>query len=749
MLENIPGELRILPQWVCASFDKNPINPRTGQPASVIDPSTWATFEEAKRAGFLHVGFVLSRGDPYTIVDLDAPATEEQAERHRRILATFQSYTELSQSGKGVHIVIKGTVPAGVRRDKVEVYPHERYMIFTGNVINPLPITDHQSLLERIFKEMSSTVVTELEDLAPVMGDEQLYDMASQAVNGAKFVDLFAGNITGYPSQSEADFALLAILCFYSKSDSQVRRVFRMSMLGKREKAQRNDHYLDRALGKVRGAQRVPLVDLTALLSTNPVVERVEAEQFLLPLENAAWNIPIEVPLPTIATPPPAPTIILPPGLIGEMSSYIYSSAIRPVHEVSLAAAISFGAGILGRHFNISSTGLNQYTILLAETGTGKEGAAGGIDALLSAIRPQIPAADEFLGPGTFASGQALTRVLDKSPCFVSILGEVGITLQQICDKNAGAHNVQLRKVLLDVYAKSGWNKWLRPSVYSDSEKNTGLIRAPNVTILGESTPGNFYGALDSGHVAEGLVPRFLVIEYHGPRPPTNPRAFHHPDASLVAKLTAACQTVITMRANDTCCPVQTDRFAHASLEAFNTYADDKINNAGEDDVLKQLWNRAHIKALKLAALVAVGCSIHQPIVTRDIAEWAIQLVHADIENMTKKFTTGEVGQGDHAQSADVIKACERWPLLSEKQRLDYKVPVSLVDKPKLIPYAFLRRYLSQRASFKNARNGAVAAVKTVLEDMLKAGVLQQVPTLQARNELSVDSPVYFRGESW
>lgn len=750
MLDNIPAELRYLQQWVVSGENKNPLNPLTGQPASVTDRSTWGTFEQARQAGYKHIGFVLSPDDPYAIIDLDAPLTPDQAARHRSIATSIFSYTELSQSGNGVHIVIKGAVAHGVRRDKVELYSSERYMIFTGNVINAAPISDYQPTLDSMFTQMASTVVAELDDAPPVVGDDALYDMAARASNGDKFVGLWQGKMDTYPSQSEADFALLAILAFYSASNSQVKRTFRYSELGKRDKAQRNDDYLNRALGKIRGRQQASRVDLTALLAA-PLPQ--EAEQMPLPLQDVPWSLPalpvaVSVPVP----PPPVSVpcaIAIPPGLIGEMSEYIYSSAIRPVREVALTAAISLGAGILGRHFNISSTGLNLYTILLAKTGTGKEGAAGGIDALVSAIRSQVPVVDEFVGPGTFASGQALTRVLDRTPCFVSVLGEVGITLQQICDKNAGPHNVQLRKVLLDVFAKSGWNKWLRPSVYSDTEKNTGLVRAPNVTILGESTPVNFYGALDSGHISEGLVPRFLVIEYTGPRPPTNAQAFHPPSPALVAKLTTACQTVVTMRANDTCCPVQTDRFAGALLSAFNIEADERINNSGEDEALKELWNRAHIKALKLSALIAVGCGIQQPIITKEIATWAIDLVRSDIVNMVSKFSGGDVGSGDHAQMADIVKAVDKWPTLTVEQRQQYKVPVVMLDKPQLVPYSYLKRFLVQRAHFKNDRRGAVVAIRTALDDMVKSGSLAMLPPDQTKRELGLDSPVYYKGESW
>lgn len=739
MLDKIPAELRQLCQWVVAGPNKFPLNARTGDLASVTDPATWSTFEEARAAGYQHVGFVLSSRDPYAIIDLDQPINPEQVERHKLIYKAFDSYSELSQSGTGIHIIVRGKVPSGVRRDKVEIYSDARYMICTGNVINNIPITDHQPLLERIHQEMASTVVADVEDLPQVLDDAALYDMAAGAANGDKFVRLFNGDMQGYPSQSEADFALLSMFCFYSKNDAQVLRLFRYSVLGKRDKAQRNDDYLGRALLKIRGRQAVPFVDLTALTTTPPASQH--------PVSVA----PVRANGHAVFAPAPAVTTsnMVPPGLIGEMADYVYSSAIRPVREVALCAALAFGAGIVGRHFNVSSTGLNQYIILLAKTGTGKEGAVGGIDALLSAIRHQVPAADEFVGPGTFASGQALTRVLDKSPCFVSVLGEVGITLQQICDKNAGAHNIQLRKVLLDIYAKSGWNKWLRPSVYSDTEKNTAIVRAPNVTILGESTPENFYGVLDTSHITEGLVPRFLVIEYEGLRPPANGNAFHPPSTGLMQRLVSVCQSVLAMRNNESCSPVQLDRWAMSVLEAYNLLADEKINNSGEDEVTKQLWNRAHIKALKLGALVAVGCNLHQPIVTKDIAQWAVDLVTRDIEHLTTKFSSGEVGQGDHSQEADIVKAIERYPSYSTEQKKQFKVPATLLANTNVLPYSYLKRYLIKRSSFKNDRRGAVVALKIALDDMVKTGVLALIPPDQVKQQFQLESPVYYRTSNW
>lgn len=740
MLNNIPLELRRLPQWVVASADKVPLSPRTGQPASVTDPNTWATFEEAVRTGMKHVGFVLAEWDPYTIIDLDnkpsKPCTPEQWARHQKILEAFDSYTERSASGTGYHIIVKGRIPAGVHRDNVEVYSSARYMICTGDVVRNTPIADYQQLLDVLYGEMKPADVVELDDVEGIMSDEEVVEMAMRAANADKFNELCRGDwqAMGYESQSEADFALLSIFAYYTRDNEQVRRLFRMSQLGKREKAQKNDKYLNFALSKIR-AQQPPLVDFEELKANMaPATPIPEA--------------PTPAPAPYIKdTAPVVPGVSLPPGLVGEVAQYIYQTAIRPVPEIALGAAIAITAGVCARSYNISGSGLNQYLILLAKTGAGKEGAVTGIDNLIAAIRPQVPMVDQFIGPSAFASGQALIKVLDERPCFVSVLGEFGLTLQQLCDPRASSPQIMLKKVLLDLYSKSGWNKVLRSSVYSDTDKNTKIVQAPNVTILGESTPESFFEGLDSIHIAEGLIPRFSVIEYTGPRPPRNRNANQPPSQQLVARFSELVAISLTTANNGTCANVQMESGAIQLMDEFDAKADGMINAAGSD-VDMQLWNRAHLKALKLAAVIAVGCNPHAPVVTLDIARWSIDFVERDVAVMTTRFQRGEVGAGDHRHEADIRKAIEAYLAMPADKRLQYKVAKTLLAEP-VVPFHYLRRKLRLLSAFKNDRRGVARALEESLKDMVKAEILRQVPPQQAMEKFGVTSELYVKGPAW
>ena len=117
-LAKIPQELKALAQWVAwrevlmdGKSKKIPVDPRTGDSASVNDPTTWASFSKAIKSyaamSLDGIGFVLTADDPYVSVDLDDcrnPDTGAITPKAEKIVRTQKSYTEISPSGTGLHI---------------------------------------------------------------------------------------------------------------------------------------------------------------------------------------------------------------------------------------------------------------------------------------------------------------------------------------------------------------------------------------------------------------------------------------------------------------------------------------------------------------------------------------------------------------------------------------------------------------------------------------------------------------------
>jgi primase-polymerase (primpol)-like protein len=150
--EGIPDELKTYRAWVLwrlvwieekQKWTKHPHSVHTGRKASSTDSRTWGSFEnvlEAYEAGeYEGIGFVFSSGDPFAGVDLDKcrdPETGKVEPWAAELVETLDSYTELSPSGKGLHVIVKGKVPTPLKRPHVEMYSVERYFTVTGHVLD-------------------------------------------------------------------------------------------------------------------------------------------------------------------------------------------------------------------------------------------------------------------------------------------------------------------------------------------------------------------------------------------------------------------------------------------------------------------------------------------------------------------------------------------------------------------------------------------------------------------------------------
>lgn len=772
----IPAELQALHQWVTWRFEdqggakptKVPYNPATGRKASTTDASSWSDFElccaAVAQTYYDGIGFVLSSSDPYTFIDLDdVHGDVEAADRQLRIFKAFDSYSERSPSGKGLHIIVKGSVPSGRKRAYVEVYSDARFMTMTGEVFHPAPITPRHDLVTALWEQMGGAAIVETYagDAFEKISDQDVINKAAAADNGEKFCNLWHGQWQQYySSQSEADFALVNIIAFYTQHKAQIVRLFRFSALGQRPKALREkyvNYMVSRSFDRM-----LPPIDIDGLRIQ--IEEQLKARQLAAvtqhvnpfqqaqaqasshgiatfavpetPLDNlkpntTAYPIAQGLPMPTNRAPKNAGFhYSKPPGLVGEIADFVLSAAPRPVPEMALVAALSLMAGICGRAYNISGMGLNIYLLLLAPTGTGKEQIASGIDKIMTEVAKTVPASGEFIGPAEIASAEALLKYMNStSRSFVSMMGEFAQRLKQMSSLNAPPHMIGLKRTLLDLFNKSGEGKNVHPIIYSDRLKNTGIVEAPAFSFMGESAPERFYEALNEGMIAEGLLPRFSIVEYSGPRTALN---LDHAQAKLplrvLEQLTALCGHSLTLNQANRAIHVRCDDGANALLTKFDKYCDNRINN-GSNEIVRHLWNRAHVKALKLAALVSVGNNPYEPTVTAEAAEWAIRIVVNDVDCLLDKFATGSVGTGDASdakQLNDLSDAIVEYITSPLEALAKYHIS-PVLHQEKVVPYSYLSRRLANILSFRSDRMGATNALKKCVAVLLDRGDLQEL----------------------
>lgn len=157
LASSIPQELHAYPQWVCwcsvergpdKKPDKRPLNPRTLRNAGVHWTNTWTTFDHAysvylARAGqgVNGIGFVLTPDDPFVAIDLDNCVQADDIEpQATHVVQRLASYSEVSPSGAGLRILVAcEDFEGNVRRPKIEVYSHSRFVTLTGQRLPDSP----------------------------------------------------------------------------------------------------------------------------------------------------------------------------------------------------------------------------------------------------------------------------------------------------------------------------------------------------------------------------------------------------------------------------------------------------------------------------------------------------------------------------------------------------------------------------------------------------------------------------------
>ena len=418
----------------------------------------------------------------------------------------------------------------------------------------------------------------------------------------------------------------------------------------------------------------------------------------------------------------------LPPGFVGYLTGYILQHAIRPVPEVAVVAALGIMAGLAGREWTtFTNSGLNLYAVLVARSAIGKEAMHTGISTVMRAVEVYHPAARDAFDFNEYASGPALIKGINLHPCLLNIMGEIGHKFLAMSKGKESALN-SLRKTLTDLYSKSGSSGIVGGLSYSSQDNNIQSAEAVAYSLVGETTPGTFYQSITDEMMSDGFMSRFLVIQYEGDRPPENPAPQHVPPVEMVKWLAGIAQHATTMRTRQVFCTVPPQPDARQRLNAFRDECDRHINDAGDDERLRQLWSRAHLKALRVATLLAVGDHPFAPKVTLEQVEWAIALVRHGNAAFLKRIDAGEVGEGtDGGRERKVMDLCREFMLLPAD-----KMPVWLKDGKGMQAAAIVpRRYLQQRtqrlAAFEGHKLGHTPALNMAIKTATDNGNLMEV----------------------
>lgn len=206
-----------------------------------------------------------------------------------------------------------------------------------------------------------------------------------------------------------------------------------------------------------------------------------------------------------------------PPGMIGVICDWIMSNAQKPLYLPSLAAAISFCGVAMGRDYcSERSNYTNQYFIILAETGGGKEHCRKSLNRLLDACG--LSKASK----GKPTSQGAIHTSLIDSPLALFTLDEMGHLLEA-ANVRGSKEALELRPAFMELFGLS--DSFYAPTEYSRmTDLKNGVeevdsvdltVRNPNVSIYGMTTPEKLIENITKMLIDDGFINRFCIIQAH------------------------------------------------------------------------------------------------------------------------------------------------------------------------------------------------------------------------------------------
>ncbi|PDY31909.1 DNA primase, partial [Bacillus thuringiensis] len=161
------------------------------------------------------------------------------------IIDTLDSYTEFSPSEKGIHIIIKGSLPQSVlgtgrknTKHGLEIYSYGRFFTFTGNRENSNDVYDRTDELAEVFEtyfddsDIQGRVnLADFEKDEIKISNEALWERMFRSKKGDDIRSLFNGNVKN-GDHSGSDQSLCNYLAFWTgNSATRMDSMFRESGL--------------------------------------------------------------------------------------------------------------------------------------------------------------------------------------------------------------------------------------------------------------------------------------------------------------------------------------------------------------------------------------------------------------------------------------------------------------------------------------------------------------------------------------
>lgn len=479
--------------WAYAGGTKLPLMP-SGKTFRSNDPSTYSDFDSVK--DLEQVAYCFTSDDPFFGIDLDDCIVDGKLTfGAKMVMSLFEGkcFAEISPSGEGIKLIGIGKKPEKMRcvydweGQKIEVYDHSRFWTITRNVFdNQTEIADCQLELDRLFHLLHK------EESKPQL-------VAVQKIDFAPTDDLLLKRAQGYlqhtpvPVKGEINNTLF-------KTAGHLRS---LTVNGERL----SDDQIQDLMWQWCGGCDPDLTPeylrsrvINSKSCGTPPADKPEEKSVYQPVDMSVIEDWLASQDETVDDETYIESLVPPQGLIRKIFDYYCATAFYKSNLMGMATAMSLVQTLFGRRVQ-SSNGCrtNDYNVVLAPTGNGKENCERTITRILEAAG----GTDLIMAAGV-QSGNGLLAALAAQPCSIWIKDEFGVYLEGVFGKKKQPMEAQVGRLLLELYSKSD-------SRYSGNAHAAGKkheIIQPHLVLLGLSTQGTLATSIDFGQVESGTMNR-------------------------------------------------------------------------------------------------------------------------------------------------------------------------------------------------------------------------------------------------
>ena len=318
------------------------------------------------------------------------------------------------------------------------------------------------------------------------------------------------------------------------------------------------------------------------------------------------------------------------PGFMGELSQFINETSTAQQPVFALAASIAFQS-LLCAHNIKDPTDIrtNPYILSVGRTACGKNRGRVVIRQIMKRLK-DMPAIKDWYDPTHYvanriASAEGIGTWLGvNNGILMWLWDEIGRALDTPEHKRPANINAMITAMMI-LYTSA--NDEYDPNLRADVKNTKPTIEQPNFILYGTSTKEKMFEGFSAGNLEDGLLGRLLIFEGNDDWDDIEQEDVHPVTQSLVDQ----AHWWFCQRANRinplTPAPKTIDVTSEAKT-LFRQLADIKKQIRKEKNAIKDaLWGRVVEQARQLALAYAASANHENPIVDKDAAQWACDLI--------------------------------------------------------------------------------------------------------------------------